>query len=164
VTPFNAELRNRRPAALFNLWLQTNFTTEQIQAGTLTSLTANPSGDGVKNLIKYAMGFNPLTPLTATNQASLLQIAGSTGGVGSVIFEIPSTPSADVTIIVQASSSFATWSEIARRAGGGSWTGTADVFTGSPTLDGTRFPILVTEPATPVYGRRFYRLSFLSTP
>ena len=153
------------PLTTYAGWLQTHFTPAQIQAGTLTGHHANPSGDGFNNLVKYAMGFDPMTPLSAADGAALLRMAGSNAG-GSVIFEIPATAPSDVTITVEAGSDLisANWQEITRRTGSGAWTGPANVFTGTPNVTGTRVPILVTEPAFPLYNRRFYRLNFLATP
>jgi hypothetical protein len=153
------------PFTTYAGWLQSHFTTAEIQAGTLTGLLANPAGDEFNNLFKYALDFDPLTPLTPTDRDTLLRMAGSAAG-NSVVVDLPLTAAADVTIAIEASSSLAPgqWQEIARRASGSStWTGTADVFTGTPNASGTRVPILVTEP-TPAGTRRFYRLNFIRTP
>ena len=152
------------PLSTYSGWLQTHFTPAQIQAGVVTGPNASPSGDEFNNLFKYALDFDPLTPLTPGDRETLLRMAGSAAG-NSIVFDLPATAPSDITIAVEASSSLGStgWQEIARRTGGGPWTGTADVFTGTPNATGTRIPILVTEPGLPG-ARRFYRLRFLPVP
>lgn len=110
------------------------------------------------------MGFDPLTPLTAADHASLLRMSGTPEG-NSVVFDVPVIAPSDVVFIVQASSNLAanTWQEIARRTGGGPWIGTASVFTGTPNADGTRVPLLVTDSAAG-QNRRFFRFLVAQTP
>lgn len=83
----------------------------------------------------------------------------------SVVFEVPVVAPSDVIFIIQASDNLVanSWQEIARRTGGGAWTGAASVFTGTANPEGTRVPVLVTE-QTPAGARRFYQLKIIAAP
>jgi hypothetical protein len=152
------------PVSQYASWLQTNFTPQEILDGTFTDPNAYLAGDGFSNLFKYAMGLDPWAPLSATDRSALPRLSGS--GPPTFVFDIPTTAAADVIITIQANSDLVStnWQEIARRVGSGPWTGPADVFTGTPNPEGTRQSILVTEPPTPIYNSRFYRLEILPNP
>jgi len=66
---------------------------------------AEPAADGVPNLMKYALGFNPLLPLTAPLFAFGIQ----TNGYFGLSFTRPDPPPSDVTYQVNASADLLTW-------------------------------------------------------
>lgn len=152
------------PLVAYANWLVTHFSPEDIQAGLLTARDADLAEDGTTNLLKYAFGLDPWTTMTPEARAALPRFAG-TGGLNALVFSLPATPAGDLVIKVEASSDLVTWTEIARRTGGGEWTGAASVFTGTSDETGLRAETLVTEPAsTPTPDRRFYRLNIDFTP
>ncbi len=151
------------PLAAYADWLLEHFTPQEIQAGLVTAQTADLAADGTPNLLKYALGLDPWTTMPPEARSALPRFAG-TGGTNALVFSLPVTPSGDIIIKVEASSDLVTWTEIARRTRGGPWTGAASVFIGTPDETGTRAQTLVTEPAGPVYDRRFYRLNLDFAP
>lgn len=151
------------PLAAYADWLLQHFTPEEIAAGLVTAQNANLAADGTPNLLKYAFGLDPRTTMSAEARAALPRFAG-TGGTNGLVFSLPVAPSGDLVIKVEASSDLVIWTEIARRTRGEAWTGSASVFTGTPDVSGVRAETLVTEPATPVYQRRFYRLNIDFVP
>jgi hypothetical protein len=105
--------------------------------------TANPAGDGVSNLVKYALGLNPhqaaLTPTDGTHAG--LPLLERTGN--SVKFTFIKDPAkTDVSYGVEASGDLATWQPVT--------TGVVET-----PLTGTLVRVEVT---LPVAGRRFCRL------
>jgi hypothetical protein len=157
-------ITDNRPPLLtnYNAWMEANFTEAEILNGVITGRNQELAGDSLINLTKYAMGFPAKIPASRESLAMLPQIANPEVG-GSIIFELPATAPADLTLRVQASSNLTEWEDIARRDAGNPWTGNADVFMGTPTPDGSRIPTLITEPE-PVAGSRFYRLHFSPFP
>ncbi len=153
------------PVSMYPKWVQTYFTQEEIQNGVITGPYAYVSGDEFSNLFKYAMGFAPKNALSAEDRGSLPRMSGAPGKP-TVVFDLPTT-AADVIISINARSDLATnnWQEIARRVGSGPWTGTAEVFVGTPNANGTRVSVLVTDKDSPAFARsRFYRLSVTPAP
>ena len=106
----------------------------------LVGPSANPAGDGIANLLKYATGANPL-------EAAKVAAAepGWTGGVLSLRF--PRAGNAlDVTYIVEACSDLTIWSQI--------WSDRNASLGG----DGILLPQEVMDAAPPLSSRRFMRL------
>jgi hypothetical protein len=70
--------------------------------------TASPAGDGVPNLIKYALGLNPTTPATGSQLSveSILPVSGQSYLSLTVNRTAQAT---DVTYIVEVSSNLVTW-------------------------------------------------------
>ena len=103
------------------------------------------------------MGFHPNSPATAAERNALPRLSATSIDT-TLSFSIPDQAGSDVTFVVEASRDMSSngWQEISRRVGNGSWTGTANVFTGSP--QDSRIPILITEPGLSLQGRRFYRV------
>jgi hypothetical protein len=151
------------PLAAYADWLLTHFTPQEIQDGLVTARTADLAEDGTPNLLKYALGLDPWTTMSAEARSVLPRFAGA-GGTNALVFSLPLAPAGDLIVKVEASSDLVTWEEIARRTRGGAWTGTASVFTGTPDEAGVRAETLVTEPALPVRDRRFYRLNIEFAP
>ena len=46
----------------FDVWRGQNFTTQELSEPTVSGVSAAPAGDGLGNLLKYALGLNPRTP------------------------------------------------------------------------------------------------------
>lgn len=66
---------------------------------------ANPAGDGIPNLIKYALGIAP----TSYVSDPLLTAGITPGGAFAVAFTRPDPPLADISYELQSSSNLATW-------------------------------------------------------
>lgn len=92
-------------------WRQTNFgvTTDTGNAAN----SANPSGDGVPNLLKYALGGNPNTP----DGASILPTVTLVSGQLQFSFRCDASIT-DITYTVQASSDLMNWTDNATSTGG----------------------------------------------
>jgi hypothetical protein len=89
------------------VWRNTNFgNPSNVGAG---ADTANPEGDGVPNLIKYALGLNPSTPVSGSQLpvASILPA----GGQDYLTLTVNRTAQAtDVTYVVEVSGDLMMWS------------------------------------------------------
>jgi len=87
--------------------------------------TANPAGDGVPNLLKYALNMDPLI-----NSVIGLPVLSNSGGYMKIQFT-RNTSATDVTYIVSESTDLINWTTIASRtAGAGSW-----AFAGASVID-----------------------------
>ncbi len=87
-------------------WRNTNFgNPSNVGAG---ADTASPAGDGVPNLIKYALGLNPFAPATGSQLPveSILPVSGQNYLALTVNRTAQAT---DVTYIVEVSSDLVTW-------------------------------------------------------
>ena len=105
-------------------WRQQHFGSDQ-NSGNAADLAA-PDGDGIPNLVKYALLMVP-----GQNGSTRLPQAAMTGTSGSrrLTLTFQRDPSrSDVTIVVEAQSGLGgTWSEIARSTNGAGFTGSAAV-------------------------------------
>ena len=105
-------------------WRQQHFGSDQ-NSGNAADLAA-PDGDGIPNLVKYALLMVP-----GQNGSTRLPQAAMTGSSGSrrLTLTFQRDPSrSDVTIVVEAQSGLGgTWSEIARSTNGAGFTGSAAV-------------------------------------
>jgi len=140
----------------YNQWLVSKFSPADLTNAAVVGGPADPDADGFQNSFEYAMGFDPLTPADA-DRAALPQLS-VTDIDWTLFFSIPETAASDVTFVVETINdlSSGSWQVISRRVGRGAWTGTANVFSGTP--QNSRVPILVTQPSLPVSERRFYRM------
>lgn len=138
-------------------WLAAHFGPEFIGNPALVGATANPDSDAFQNSFEYAMGFDPLAPSSVDENNALPRLS-VTPVDWTLSLSIPEQAGSDVTFIIETSPDLSpnSWQEISRRVGGGAWTGTATVFTGSP--QNSRIPILISQPGLPISGRRFYRM------
>lgn len=106
--------------------------------------TANPAGDGVSNLVKYALGLDPHLPALAPTDGTHAGLPSMERSGDSVKFTfIKDTGKTDVNYTVESSGDLATWQPVT--------TGVVET-----PLTGT---LVRVEVAIPVTGRRFCRLS-----
>lgn len=147
------------PLTTYANWRSTAFPTEAQGNPAIVGGTADPDSDGMPNNFEYAMGFDPLRALTASEISALPRL-NTTSTEWTLSFSIPEQAASDVVFVVEASPdlSAGSWVEVARRTGNGPWTGTATVVVGTP--QNSRVPIQITE-AGPSTGKRFYRLGAL---
>ncbi len=90
----------------FGQWRDSNFTSDQIDAG-LAEPEAMPAGDGIANVIKYALDLPPLEPATA---ADLPGIEPEEGSPLILVYQ-ERTDIADIEYIPQVSEDLITWLE-----------------------------------------------------
>lgn len=112
------------PSGSIASWRQQHFGSDQ-NSGNAADLAA-PDGDGIPNLVKYALLMTP-----GQNGSTRLPQAEMTGTSGSrrLTLTFQRDPSrSDVSIVVEAQSGLGgTWSEIARSTNGADFTGSAAV-------------------------------------
>ncbi len=105
---------NAAPLSPVESWREQYFGTTQ-NSGNAADL-ANPAGDGIVNLVKYALGMNP-----DVNSQSGLPVMSVNGGTMEIQFN-RNTAATDVTYYIQASDDLVNWTTIATwAAGGSSW-------------------------------------------
>ena len=142
-------------------WLQTYFGAP----GTYVSDTANPSGDGLNNLLDYAYGFSPLVAnsgysSTITNPSAAGIQTGLTTSNGTNTFTttfLCDPRAVDLTYQLQSSNDLVNWTTIVQVTGGGTPTGSAYV---SEAVDSGSAPVqVVTAVETlPTVAKHFTRL------
>ncbi len=128
----------------FASYLMLHFTAQQLGNPAVTGPAANPAGDGMPNLLKYALGLDP----TMEDAAAGTPVVSTTGGMLTLTYVCPPGIT-DVTYVVEVSGDLETWS-----SGAGA---TAVV---STTLLDAQHEQVVVRDLTPVsgQGRRFIRL------
>ena len=114
-----------------------------------STFTADADADGVPNGLEHALG--TASTLNSTVQGLGALPAASLTGTGTTAklkldFQIASPLTADITLIVQASSDLTTWTTIATKTGAGAWSGTATIAQG--TVSNGRIPVTITDPLT----------------
>ena len=127
----------------FNNWGTTNNTGSAADS-------ASPGGDGIPNLLKYALGLNPLLPATNGLPTGIL-----TNGFLTLTYN-KNKAAADVTAVAEVTGSVT-----------GSWSsGTNDVEQLWQVVDGVSLQAITARDRTPVAGatNRFIRLRVLTTP
>ena len=138
------------PLTPLQQWRQDKFGTSENSAHAADD--ADPDGDGIANLIEYALGTDP--ELYAPADAPAFDAASG------FTFEVPANPPSDLTYEVQISTDLVSWKVLSTLTQGGDWewngegTSTISLIPG-PTR--TRVTIADDEPATPP-ERRFMRL------
>jgi hypothetical protein len=91
----------------FEAWREANFNASQLSNWSLSGDTGEPAGDGIPNLLKYALGLNASTP-----SASGLPVIGNTTTSGKTYLTLSFTDLSaltDITYTVQVSSDLKTW-------------------------------------------------------
>ena len=150
----------------FNLTLPTATTAANYLAsygltGANAALTADPNGDGVTNLMAYALGLNPT--VQSANALPKVAIKNYADVPYAYITFHRSSLATDLTYIVQASSDLVDWTQVlATSAGGAATTGPGFV---SETGPAPTFLVEVrdTQPVNTTTGsRRFLRLKVTS--
>ena len=136
-------------AAGFAAWQQQRFGSNAGQP--IAAARADPDGDGVLNLMEYALDSDPLRALPAARPV-----------VGSMADRVPLTfrrnlLATDVTLRVEASDTLdaGTWTTLATRIGSGDWVAVPGIAV-NETLTGV-VTITAPPPEAPD-GRRFFRL------
>jgi len=62
----------------YTSWQSTRFTTAELASPSISGLTANPAGDGMSNLMKYALNLDPKQPDSASGPSCNTVIIGGT--------------------------------------------------------------------------------------
>lgn len=91
----------------FENWREQNFTAAQLDNWAVSGDTGNPSGDGIPNLMKYALGLNPNVPAV-----SGLPVLGQVSVSGKMYLTLTFTDQAaltDIAYTVQVSSDLQNW-------------------------------------------------------
>ena len=88
-------------------WRGGMFTQAQLANGSISGDYADPAGDGIPNLLKYALGINPWTNGVSGLPVETLAITGS-GNYPTLIYTRPLSAS-DITYTVQVSTGLNTW-------------------------------------------------------
>jgi len=143
----------------YNAWLYTVYGANASKSSYAAPL-ATPSGDGVSNLVKYAMSVNP-----GANAQAQLPTVSIVNGHPQLSFQWNNSIS-DVTYVVQASSlPGGPWTPLATYTASAGWVTNLTGVTVTPgSLTGIvpyqYVPVVVTDPATPTPGsKRFYSVS-----
>ncbi|MEK7951317.1 beta strand repeat-containing protein [Luteolibacter soli] len=93
-----------------------------------TADTASYANDGISNLMKYALGLDPL--VAANPPALTAAVSGSSDPLLNdrlaIRFTLPNPAPGDVTYTVQASPDLITWTDVATNVHAGGWTWVAD--------------------------------------
>jgi predicted peptidase len=127
-----------------------------VNAGTpsIAGNSADPDGDGLTNLVEYALSANP-------NAAASTNLPVCTAVSDHLQLAFSRMAPSDVTYVVEVSTNLISWTPIATFASGGvSWTGTATV---NESGSGATRTVTVTDAATISGGpQRFLRLKVTS--
>ena len=128
--------------------------------GAAAALTADPDGDGLANLLEYALGMNPKSAAVTRCRCPS---SGSTAASRTFDLFSRSSVATDLTYTVQASADLQTWTDLASSSGGAATTGPGFVQeSGSAPVFNVEVRDVV--PVDPVTGpQRFLRLR-VSTP
>ncbi|HXI85401.1 MAG TPA: pyrrolo-quinoline quinone [Verrucomicrobiae bacterium] len=93
--------------APYQLWRQANFTSAELTNTSISGDVADPDGDGIPNLMEYALSLNPKVPdLNGLPNASVQNLAGTnhlTIAYKQVLYNT------DISYTVQVSSDLVTW-------------------------------------------------------
>jgi hypothetical protein len=138
----------------YSVWAAQNFTPQQLTNSAISGITATPAGDGVANLLKYALGLLPFTPST-TNMPVVTIVNDRL----QMVFN-RNPLATDLIYEVQASSNLSTgiWTPLARSFGG-SPTTNVNAFTVFELPNGSLFNVTVQDMNTvSTTSARFFRL------
>lgn len=141
------------PPPTFAAWQSQHFTTAQISDPSVSGYAANPSGDGLCNLLKYAFGLDPGTPGAGGRPAA--QFVKTGGSTYLALRFRRANAATDLTYSVETSSNPAT----------GAWTtGGVAVGAASDNGDGTSTVVYRDTTAMGAGGRRLMRLRVTRQP
>lgn len=147
------------PAGPYAAWALAFFTPAQLADPALGGQAADPDGDGLPNLVEYALGLPPLERHPRPPAARII----SQGGNLMLVLEFTRRGEipAGATLTVEASDGLTGWTDLAAKAGAAVWTGPAAVEE-LPAPDGGEGTVLVrvTSLQAPGEGarQRFVRL------
>ncbi len=101
------------PPPTFAGWQERHFTTEELDDEAVSGPFADPDGDGMPNLLKYALGGNPWT--ASKEIAPRMGLAGAAGDQYLALSFIPADPAPlDLDYRVEVSSDLINWTEEVR--------------------------------------------------
>ncbi|WP_395752862.1 IPT/TIG domain-containing protein [Prosthecobacter sp.] len=103
------------------IWRLNHFGTDATSANLAD--TESYVGDGLPNLLKYALGHSPLVTAPSSALPNIVQSSADpllTDRL-SLSFTLPTPPPADVIYTVQATEDLVNWSSVATKQGGGAW-------------------------------------------
>jgi phosphodiesterase/alkaline phosphatase D-like protein len=109
-TTYGADQEFTTNPAPFDIWSESQFTAAELENSAVSGATATPAGDGISNLMKYALGMNPMVGATAG-----LPVLGTAivNGANCATFTYTKTDSAtDITYYPEWSSDLSTWSGV----------------------------------------------------
>jgi hypothetical protein len=97
----------------YDAWKAQKFTPPQLLNPAISGDSATPSGDGISNLIKYALGLNPNMYYSSSSVLPYAQLQTVGGTKYLTLTFTQNTAAADVTYSVEASTTLSgTWTEI----------------------------------------------------
>lgn len=123
----------------FDNWLQELFG-RNFANPALTGTNQDPDGDGIPNLVEFALGGNPIA-----RTQNLFSTSASTGRFGAELK--PNALASDVVLLVEASTDLSQWTAVGRSSGGGAvtslspgWSVVAGSSPGSFRIEESVFP------------------------
>ena len=130
----------------FAAWKSQWFTAAELADPSISGDDADPDGDGLPNIVEYALGLNPRVPNSSTVLTSSV-----TNGVLTATYQL-SKAATDVTVVVEESSDLINWNS------GTTFISTPQVLTD----DGTTQTVQVTDKQSSGSSHRFMRLRVTS--
>jgi hypothetical protein len=125
------------------------FSASDLTGSSISSDTADPAGDGIPNLMKYALNLNPFMESVSGLPAESILTTGSGNFVALTYTQVINAT--DVAYTVQLSTDMVNWNS------GPAWTGTTSAVTNA---DGVTQTVTVQSiiPITPANPKQFIRL------
>lgn len=143
----------------FAIWLgSVNFTESETASG-LTTMTADFEGDGLPNLVEYALGGNP----KVYDAATIAPVVGMSGNQLQISFNCDAAKT-DISYVIQASPnlSVGSWVEIAKSMGGATTQPISNLSAVSDAGAGSRSVAVMDSMPIPAGGKRFLRLKIVN--
>jgi len=95
----------------FASWQELHFSSAELSMDSVSSMIAAPANDRISNLMKYALGLNPLIACSGTTVGMPLMGTTTTGSNRYLSLKFSGT-APDISYNVQASSDLSTWTTI----------------------------------------------------